>query len=458
MRGIIKRLPYKIKLPLLYTASLIPQNLRQGKEYKEYANFLADSDSWDSKKIVEFQNLQLRLLIKHAYENVPFYTDVFNNYGIKTEDIKDIRDLEKLPLIDKEIVKLNRDKFIAKNFDINELNVTHTGGTTSSPMHFFNTNTTNNRELAFFNRIWKKYGYTNQTCLVLRGDAGKDGELYKYNPYQKKISINTRNLNDKKMDSILKVIEKFNPQYLQAYPSLVYLLAKHINERGMSGAVGKFNAVFCSSEKMYDFQREEIKKAFVTEVIDYYGHNERLTLMEYCPKCNLYHVIPEYGVTEFLTQDGNKAYQEGQIAQIVGTGFNNYAFPLIRYKTSDMVTTSGVISQSNCGKPYLSVKEIDGRSGDFLITRDGKHYSPTMLEFAIRYIENFKDLQLIQNTYDQLDVLIVPNQFYKKEEGNRFIIELQKRIDTDIHINIKMVEHISRPFNQKHRFIISNIK
>lgn len=458
LRGVIKRLPYKIKLPLLYTASLIPQNLRQGKEYKEYASFLAGSDSWDSKKIVEFQNLQLRLLIKHAYENVPFYTEVFHDYGIKSEDIKDIRDLKRLPLINKEIVKLNRDKFIAKNFSKNDLKPTHTGGTTSSPMHFFNTDTTNNREIAFFNRIWNKYGYTNQVCLVLRGAAGKEDELYRYDPYQRRIAINTRNLDDSKMEGILKVIEKFNPQYLQAYPSLVYLFARYINDKGISGKIGNFKTIFCSSERMYDFQRKEIKRAFNADVIDYYGHNEGLTLMEYCPQCNLYHVIPEYGITEFVDSNDVLVSGKGEIAEIVGTGFNNYAFPLIRYKTSDMATISGTDFKGICGKPYLSVQEIDGRSGDFLITKSGKCYSPTVLEFAMDYVENFKDLQLIQSSYDKVEVLIVPTEGYTIKEGNQFINELAKIIDDKINIDIKIVGKIDRPSNQKHRFIISNIK
>lgn len=458
LKNTIKKLPYPFKLPLLYMAALIPQKLRESKEYKEYVRFLESSSSWDATKIAEFQNTQLQLLIKHAYENVPFYTQMFNQYGISVKDIRDVGDLKKIPIIDKSVVKENREKFIAKNIDISKIKSINTGGTTSSPMHFYNTDTTNNREAAFFNRIWKKYGYEGQLCLVLRGDANDSEQLYKYSPYNKVISINTRNLDEEKMEGILGVISKYEPSFIQAYPSLIYLLSKYINRNELSGKIGKFKAVFCSSEKMYDFQREEIKKAFNTQVIDYYGHNERLALMEYCPICSRYHVLPEYGIVEFLDNNGYSVNQENEMAEIVGTGFNNYAFPLIRYKTSDIATISGSDCKCKCGKPYVSVKEIDGRSGDFLVTEDGKHYSPTMLEFAIRHVENFRDLQLVQKDYNQLEVLIVPNQYYTEAEGIRFSNELQKRIDTNINIEVRIVNHIDRPLNQKHRFIISNIK
>lgn len=447
-----------MKQSLKYAASLIPKNLIESKEYRDYIKFLSSSELWDEKKIAEFQNLELKLLIKQAYENVPYYTEVFNNYGIQIADIKDINDLKKLPLTDKQIVKENQEKFIAKNFDIKSLRKMNTGGTTSSPMHFFNTNTTHNREAAFFNRIWKKYGYEGQLCFILRGYDYDDVKLYNYNPYRKFMVLNTRNFNEDKMIAILDLIKKYKPKFIQAYPSLIYLLSKYINENGLSGKIGSIKTIFCSSEKMYGFQRKEIETAFKTNVIDYYGHNERLVLMEYCNKCDMYHPIPEYGITEFLNDKGEQMYTENGIAEIVGTGFNNYAFPLIRYKTGDRATLANRGFHCACNRPYISVKEIDGRSGDFLVTNDGKYYSPTMLEFAIRHIENFKDLQLVQESVEQLNVLVVPNSRYKEKEGEIFVTELKKRIDAQINISIKIVTEINRPLNQKHRFIISKVK
>lgn len=98
---------------------------------------------------------------------------------------------------------------------------------------------------------------------MLRGDANDSEQLYKYSPYNKVISINTRNLDEEKMKGILNVISKYEPSFIQAYPSLIYLLSKYINGNGLSGKIGVFKAIFCSSEKMYDFQREEIKRPLI---------------------------------------------------------------------------------------------------------------------------------------------------------------------------------------------------
>lgn len=443
-----------IKLILQYGASILPKSILQEKELKKYNSFLQESEHWDKYKVENFVNEQLQLLIEHCYKNVPFYTEMFDEHGIDYKSIKNINDLKKIPVIDKQIVKENHHKFIASNFDVEKLNKMHTGGTTSSPLHFYNTKITNIRETSFYNRIWKKYGYTqNEKCLILRGNTDVDEVLYRYNPLRKWILVNTKNMDDSKMSKIVDLIQKKKPAYMQAYPSLVYLLAKYIN-KNYDLKIGNFKVIFCASEKMFDFQRREIKKAFGCEVVDYYGHNERLVLMERINEIDKYRIIPEYGICEILDEKGNNITKEGNIGEIVGTGFNNYAFPLVRYRTGDKAT----VSTHDNKEMYTYIKDIDGRSGDFVITKSGKHYSPTVLEFAIDNMRNFKDIQLVQTDFDNIDVLIEPDTNFKMDDSIAFKKEILSRIDDDININIKIVDKIQKPKNQKSRFILSHVK
>ena len=46
-------------------------------------------------------------------------------------------------------------------------------------------------------------------------------------------------------------------------------------------------------------------------------------------------MFPEYGVTEILRPDGAPC-APGEVGEIVGTGFNNYALPMLRYRTGDL--------------------------------------------------------------------------------------------------------------------------
>lgn len=427
------------------------------RECRMYHEFLSESQYWDKDKITEFQNEQLGMLINHCYANVPYYHELFDLHGIKVSDIKDMGDLKKIPFIDKETAKKHIDKLVAVNFHKCKLRKAYTGGTASTPLHFFHSVVTQQREKAFLQRMWGWHGYNGQKCLILRGNVKFNGEIYSYNPLTNLITVNTKNLNEKMFTDTIKIIMKYSPQFMQAYPSIVWLFAKYINSNNLSGKVGIFKTIFCASEKLFDFQLREIEKAFGCNIVDFYGHNERLVLMQKCEYNNLYHIIPEYGITEILDENGNEVKGDNAVGEIIGTGFNNYAFPLIRYRTGDFATVADISCSCECRRQYSCVRKIDGRTGDFLITKSGKRHSPTILEFAIDYIDNFKDVQLVQSDLTNLQILIVPDKGFSMNDAVLFKNRLMRIIDDEINIQIKMVDCIERPVNQKKRFVVSNI-
>ena len=86
---------------------LIPFERRYGSEFLNTYNFLLNSIEWDRNKLLQYQNEQLLKLIKHSYENVPYYTKLFNLHGIKLNNIQSKEDLKLLPLLTKEIIRDN---------------------------------------------------------------------------------------------------------------------------------------------------------------------------------------------------------------------------------------------------------------------------------------------------------------------------------------------------------------
>ena len=55
----------------------------------------------EPSSLKELQRRKLRVIIKHAYENVPFYHKKFDESGIKPGDVKSIADLSKVPVTTK---------------------------------------------------------------------------------------------------------------------------------------------------------------------------------------------------------------------------------------------------------------------------------------------------------------------------------------------------------------------
>ena len=63
------------------------------------------------EELKEEQGKQLSLMTNFAYKNVPYYHKLFDDLKLSPDDIKKVEDLEKLPILTKEIIKQNWDDF-----------------------------------------------------------------------------------------------------------------------------------------------------------------------------------------------------------------------------------------------------------------------------------------------------------------------------------------------------------
>ena len=127
---------------------------------------------------------------------------------------------------------------------------------------------------------------------------------------------------------------------------------------------------------------------------------------------NGYHVISDYGYVGFGSTDDEMGLRE-----VIATGFNNPAALLVRYRTGDYVSLRPD-SSCTCGPPFPKlVEDVEGRSGNIIVTPSGQYIQPTHLEYAIRYITHFVDCQVVQDSTSHLTVLIVPDEGYDDAEG-----------------------------------------
>ena len=82
MKDIYKHSPEKLKPVLEKIYSKAPFPLAYGPEFlREYKRFM--KTQWLSKcELEKMQNEQLKSIINHAYDNVPYYTNVFDSLEI----------------------------------------------------------------------------------------------------------------------------------------------------------------------------------------------------------------------------------------------------------------------------------------------------------------------------------------------------------------------------------------
>jgi phenylacetate-CoA ligase len=78
-------------------------------------DFLEQSAEFSKAEMDEYREEQLQALIQHSYDTVPYYKQLFSEVGLTPDDIKHPEDLRLLPVLTKEMVRMNKDKMLSSN-------------------------------------------------------------------------------------------------------------------------------------------------------------------------------------------------------------------------------------------------------------------------------------------------------------------------------------------------------
>jgi phenylacetate-CoA ligase len=456
LKKIVKNSPSFIEKPARYVYMSIPDHIRYGKTYRDKYKFLKESQWWTKEKQEEYQMEQISKLLKHAYENVPYYTRVFDERGLKPKDIKNFNDLKQLPYLTKEIIRENLKDLIAVNYDKSKLKPVKTGGTSALPMDFFSDPQVDKAgEWAFISNLWQRVGYNDKKinrCVILRGDIPKN-LLYEYKG--RDLILSSFQMTEKNMKLYVKLIEEFNPDYIQAYPSSIYILSKYIIRNDIKIKLNKLKYIFCSSEDLHEVQRPYIQEVFGVGVYSFYGHTEHACLAGECEQSSYFHLQSEYGYTEIINELGQDVEKEDEVGEIVATGFNNYVMPFIRYKTGDLVVNTN--EKCDCGRNYKLIKKIEGRKQDFFVDITGSLITSTSCHYVLSNVKDkISSYQYVQNEPGKilLNIQIIEEITWEDMEYmvKRFSYQFPK-----LQLKINTVDHIERTKGGKFRFVIQNL-
>ena len=101
---------------------------------RKYAFFLR-SQRWSRKELELYQDRQLVRVVRHAAEHVPYYRDLFKKINFDPARFRGREDLHRIPLLDKQTLRIRQEEFIADNAASFGINWDSTSGSTGTPLH-----------------------------------------------------------------------------------------------------------------------------------------------------------------------------------------------------------------------------------------------------------------------------------------------------------------------------------
>lgn len=414
---------------------------------------------WETyEELRKEQEKQMHTLIHFAYRNVPYYNKLFKDLKLEPEDIKSIEDLQKIPLLTKEIIKRNWENL--KPISLNKMRFYErsTGGSTGTPLKYRLSKYDRFLSGALMYRGWFYAGYELGDRMIFLGGASLD--IGKKSYLVSKIHETVRNirklssfdLDEGAMRKYVDVINSFKPKFIRGYPSSIHFLSKWIEKHQVR--IHSPLAVFTTSEKLYPNMRKKIEEVFSCDVYDGYGLNDGGVSACECLEHNGLHIDTERAILEVLDKDGNQL--ENGEGDIIATSLYNYAMPFIRYDTGDI---GHIIDDTcGCGRSYKLLKELVGRSVDILVTPEGKNIHGWFFLYIFwKYCKGIKEYQVTQEKLDTIVIKIVPEEDFDETQLDKIREIIEKRSQA-WNIEFKFVDKIERTRAAKYKFIINKLK
>jgi phenylacetate-CoA ligase len=461
VKAFLKKLYLKAPVFVKRMYAAVPVRWRMGAVFRREYDLLAESEWWDAERLAALQMARLRDLLADAYANVPYYRRVFDELGMKPEDVKTLDDFRRLPTLTKSKAKELGDELHNRTIPRWKTYFATTGGTTGEPFGFYLDDRSYEIEWAFMLSQWKRAGYDpGQRKITLRGkliEAAERGVFWEENPIYNEMYLSSYHLTAQNFPRYLDAIRRFRPTFIHGYPSAVSLLAhEFLNHAGSLEGLG-FKAVLAGSERIFPEQRRLMERAFDCRVYSWYGQTEKVILAGACEEANVYHVFPQYGITEVLDPDGNPC-PPGVVGELIGTGFMNHYMPLVRYHTGDRGALGSEFCAS-CGRQYPLIAKLEGRVQDMVVTDDGRLIPITGMVFGAHMEEyaRIRKLQLVQDAPGKVLVKVVPEAGFGDAECRNIVNEYKRISGGGLEIEVEVVDDIPTTKAGKHRYLIQNV-
>lgn len=364
---------------------------------------------------------QFRSVLRHCYEHVPYYQEVFK--GCPAPDQVTRTDcLEPFPILTRRVLASYKEELTANQLPAGHtlLQSTFTAGSTGEPVEVRQTNLTLLWWQAMYLRTleWadlnpkKKFAairyFPPSLAKELQGglqtpslEAAFAGFLEASPAYVMDIHVDPA----VQLDWLLEV----RPDYLVSYPSNLEALA------GLNDARGRplsLEGVLSMSEPLTESTETRLFNSFDCEAANSYSSQEAGYIAGSCQRGGAgLHVFSENVILEIVDDDGVPC-GPGETGRVLLTTLQNFAMPLIRYEIGDTACWSET-QDCPCGIKLPHIRRPQGKVHPLFRLSDGRLKNSMAIAVGMRKIGGFRQFRVTQRANGCMRVEVVAPHGWK---------------------------------------------
>jgi phenylacetate-CoA ligase len=383
------------------------------------------------EKIRKIQLMNFRGILKHAKANATLYKNRYKD--INPDDIKTMEDVRKLPLLDKDDLRIAQDN--KEPFPFGEMlgvppeevsTFRQTSGTTGKPVYVPESYESWQWRVEIWShilwmagfretdRVFIPFGYNVYVafweghfaaeklgCMVIPGGA-----------------LDTKG----RVNKILEV----KATGLLNTPTYGIHMAQTAKKMGLNPTEMGIKRMVCAGEPLPEPSRKLIEDLWGCEVYDHIGGTEPCAWGAMCKIRKGIHVMEPFFLVEILDVDTeSREVAEGEVGVAVVTPLGRKSFPMIRFNTKDLVRRGP--DSCECGRTSMKIAEVVGRTDDLRKIR-GVLFTPVSVEELLR--GEFKEIGEFEILLEREGVMDDITLRYEtlEELGKDASLDLQKRL------------------------------
>ncbi len=394
------------------------------------------------------QSDNLVKMVRKLYDKVDFYRKKMDAKGVKPDDIRSIDDIKKLPFTTKyelrDVYPLGLAAVDTKEF----VEIHTSSGTTGKPV----VDAYTKRDIEIWSEVMAR-------TLSMGGATSEDivQNGYGYGLFTGGLGVHygTRELgacvipiSAGNTARQLQILQDFNPTILTCTPSYSLYLAEVAKETGFDLKKSSLKAGFFGAEPWSETMRTEIEKELGIKAYDIYGLTEIIGpgVASECEEQNMLHFFEDHFYPEIIDPVTEEVLPYGTKGELVITTLTKEGTPILRYRTRDITYLEP--EQCKCGRTFIRMHRLLGRSDDMLIIR-GVNVFPSQIEEVLLKFEGIEPhYQLIVDKKGHMDYLEVQVEMNDKlfSDEIKQLEETEKQIESkiygtlNIHTKVKLVE------------------
>lgn len=435
------------------------QELILGRNSFQILSELQRSERWSVDQMQSLRLWRLKRTIEAAYQHAGYWRQLMDAHGIHPDHIRSLDDLAKFPLLEKNTLRERREDMVWRG-EGKRVQMVRTSGSTNEALEFYTSST---RE-AHINAARMR---GHEWVGVRRGDK----ELYYWgSPVELSKQDRIKRVRDWLINDGLTNGFEVTPDHLKAnfkywlswgpkcifgYPSTFVLTItmaeslglnlKELRNRGLC-------VIITTSEMLSDVDRQLIADGFGVPVRDSYGLREAGLIGHECAH-GIMHCMDEQLILE--TVDPETLQPTDGEGELVVTNLVGPAFPVLRYRTGDIVTLSK--ESCACGRTLSSIKISGGRAVEFVVTKEGKWVVGYSFIYIARSVPGIVKFQVVQEKIGEIRIRLAVDARFPADGCEQVKKKAAQRLGGDDDIIVEIVDDIAPARSGKYRPVISKV-